>query len=298
MYAKLTDMEEGVFKAMRAGREVSLERGLLIASGLRTEREIGEYRRKLDAIQRGFEEYRRGKLVPRSQTSTAKLLNTYFWDTKPDRYNGNFLLPDVIDAQLSPERDQKVGNCVGLTSLYSVMGTRLGLDLSILVSKNHVKNRLRDEDGDLPEIENTRTYGFRLASSENEGFEEFPLSALIGVVYESRGYRAFKSGNYVDAAEEFTRAIEFEPDDADLYRRRSECRFAYGDIQGGFADEARVRNINFDRLMDSLRLSPYSQMKIEFPEPGPLAHFDWNELAELDEIMRFRYRMGDGTREN
>ena len=53
----ITILEDEMFKLFDVGVEVSLERALLIASGLETERDLAEYLVKLDELQSGFEKY-------------------------------------------------------------------------------------------------------------------------------------------------------------------------------------------------------------------------------------------------
>ena len=101
------DFEEKLIQDIRAGKSVSLERGLLIISGLKTEGEIETYTEKLDQIYNLFIE----KLTSKSPVSLstlrdymaasmAKSLFEYLWNTKPKRCDGNFLLTDVIDAKM------------------------------------------------------------------------------------------------------------------------------------------------------------------------------------------------------
>jgi hypothetical protein len=48
------DFEEKLIQDIKTGNSVSLERGLLIISGLKTEGEIEAYTQKLDQIYNGF----------------------------------------------------------------------------------------------------------------------------------------------------------------------------------------------------------------------------------------------------
>jgi hypothetical protein len=96
---------------------------------LKTDGEIETYTQKLDQIYNGFIEKLKSKsplilstLREYMAASMAKSLFEYLWNTKPRRCDGNFLLTDVIDAQLDPEVNRKVGSCVGLTALFTVLG--------------------------------------------------------------------------------------------------------------------------------------------------------------------------------
>ncbi len=186
------DFEEKLIQDIKAGNNVSLERGLLIISGLKTEEEISTYTQKLDQIYNGFIE----KLTSKSPVSLstlreymaaslAKSLFEYLWNTKPKRCDGNFLLTDVIEAQLDPDVNQKVGSCVGLTTLFTVLGLREGLNLTILVSDSHILNRLRVDDT-IYNIDNTDPLDFDCSLDEKD-FLEYPSIMLLANVLNSRG---------------------------------------------------------------------------------------------------------------
>ena len=61
--------------------------------------------------------------------------------------------------QTDSDSKQRVGSCIGLTSLYSVLGLRERLNLTVLVSENHIMNRLRTADC-YYNIDNTDPLGF------------------------------------------------------------------------------------------------------------------------------------------
>ena len=166
--------------------EFDLEEGLLIASGLDSEEKIGEYKGKLDLI------HERGKSfidmhqrqVPEDYVSLerAKLLFQYLYVGKPSRYNGNFLFTDVLDAQLS-DGDCAVGNCTGLTSLYTVLALREGLDVGIKLMPGHVKNLLFLNGLEI-EVENTNPDGFGKIGLDYEKLKN--PNYLIHLIYDSR----------------------------------------------------------------------------------------------------------------
>ncbi|OYT32604.1 hypothetical protein B6U93_01260 [Candidatus Woesearchaeota archaeon ex4484_78] len=106
------DLENRTIKEFLKGK-VSLERALLVASGL-DEEGVETYVGKIDKIQENFTEWlKEKKNVQQPQELSvydrAEALFNYLWETKPDRYNSNFLLADVIDAQLSENVNEKVG---------------------------------------------------------------------------------------------------------------------------------------------------------------------------------------------
>jgi len=244
------DFEEKLIQDIKAGNIVSLERGLLIISGLETEGGIETYTQKLDQIYNGFIEKLTSK-SPLSPASTrkymtrsmAKWLFEYLWNTKPKRCNSNFLLADVIDAQLNPDINQKVGSCVGLTSLYTVLGLREGLDLTILVSDSHIVNRLRIDGANSCNIDNTDPLGFDCHIKEEE-FLEYPPLKLVANVLNSRGMALEKTENLAEAKEDYEKAIEINPAYANAYNNRGNIKSKQGDHAGAIEDYSRAIGLN------------------------------------------------------
>jgi tetratricopeptide (TPR) repeat protein len=183
---------------------VPLERALLIASGLETEEAVAQYRKKLDLLHQQFTKFKRKRGGEQlSQTETARLLHAFLWEKwKPnERYDSHYRLTDVIDAQL--ERRKHVGNCLGLTCLFSVLGLREGLSLSIMETATHVYTRLRA--GHTPfDIENTSHSGAVTHTKETKW--EAPVSFLIALVYKNRGLHRSKMEDLAGAVEDLERA--------------------------------------------------------------------------------------------
>jgi regulator of sirC expression with transglutaminase-like and TPR domain len=244
------DFEKKLIQNIKAGKSVSLERGLLIISGLKTEGEIATYSQKLDQIYNGFIERLRSK-SPLSlestrnymTTSMAKWLFEYLWNTKPKRCNGNFLLTDVINAQLNPDINQKVGSCVGLTSLYTVLGLRERLELTILVSESHILNRLRIDGTDSCNIDNTDPLGFGCQIKEEE-FLEYPPVKLIANVLNSRGMALERTESLAAAKEDYEKAIEINPAYANAYNNRGNIKSKQGDCAEAIEDYNRAIGLN------------------------------------------------------
>jgi tetratricopeptide (TPR) repeat protein len=244
------DLEEKLIQDIRAGKTVSLERGLLVISGLQTEGEIETYTQKLDQIYNGFIERLTSK-SPLSPASTrkymtrsmAKWLFEYLWNTKPRRCNSNYLLADVIDAQLNPDIHHKVGSCVGLTSLYTVLGLRKGLDLTVLVSDSHVVNRLRVDDT-TDTIDNTDPQGFNCSIKEEE-FLEHPPVKLMANALNCRGMEKERAKNLSEAKEDYDKAIEINPDYASPYNNRGNVKSKQGDYTGAVKDYDRAIELSW-----------------------------------------------------
>lgn len=243
------DLEEKLIQDVKAGNNVSLERGLLIISGLKTEGEIRTYTQKLDQIYDGFIE----KLTKKSPVSLATLreytiaslaqsLFEYLWNTKPRRCDGNFLLTDVIDAQLDPDVNRKVGSCVGLTTLFTVLGLRENLNLTILVSDSHIVNRLRVDDTTY-NVDNTDPLGFDY-DLEEEDFLEYPSIMLLANVLNSRGMAQETLENFEQAKADYNKAIEINPEYGNAYNNRGNIKAKQADYKGAIQDYNRAIELN------------------------------------------------------
>jgi tetratricopeptide (TPR) repeat protein len=243
------DFEEKLIQDIKAGNDVSLERGLLIISGLKTEGEIRTYTQKLDRIYHGFIE----KLTSKSPVSLATLreymtaslarsLFEHLWNTKPRRCDGNFLLTDVIEAQLDPDVNRKVGSCVGLTALFTVLGLRESLDLTILVSDSHMVNRLRVDDT-LYHVDNTDPLGFDYDLDEKD-FLEYPSIMLLANVLNSRGMTQEMLEHFEQAIADYNKAIELNPKYGNAYNNRGNIKSKRSDFKGAIRDYSRAIELN------------------------------------------------------
>ena len=241
----MPDLETKLIEDFKTGKELSLERGLLIISGLKSEREIKTYGLTLDQIHSGFLK----KQQSRTQTSwspslrymhstRAKHLFEYLWNVKPMRCNSNFLLADVIDAQLNPEVNHKVGSCVGLTSLYTVLGLREGLDLTILVSDSHIVNKL-SVDGNIYHIDNTDSLGFDYDLGEKY-FIEYPAICLLANVLNSRGMAKEYAGDLYRAEEDYYKAITINPNYPNGHNNCGNIKLKRADYAGAIRDYDRA----------------------------------------------------------
>jgi tetratricopeptide (TPR) repeat protein len=163
----------------------------------------------------------------------ARSLFDYLWTSKPRRFGEYFLLADVVDAQLDPDMTRTVGTCIGLTSLYSVLGARLGLHLSLLANPDHIMSRLRVGPR-IIDMDHTDPLGFGCGSPED--FRELPLWTLPAIVLNSRGLRHEKEGRFADARADYERALGIDPHYANALNNRGNMRFREGDLNGAIAD--------------------------------------------------------------
>jgi tetratricopeptide (TPR) repeat protein len=245
----MASLEEKLIQNIKTGKSVSLERGLLIISGLKTKGEIRTYTQKLDQIYNGFIE----KLTSKSPlglstlreymaASMAKSLFEYLWNTKPRRCDSNFLLTDVIDAQLDPDVNRKVGSCVGLTALFTVLGLREGLNLTILVSDSHIVNRLRVDDT-IYNVDNTDPLGFDYSLDEKD-FLEYPSLMLLANVLNSRGMAQETREDFEQAKADYNKAIEINPEYANAYNNRGNIKAKQADYKRSIKDYNRAIELN------------------------------------------------------
>ncbi len=207
-----------------------IAKACFIASGV-PEPEIPAYLTKLSGLFAGFKAYeKRAKLFQRYSDSlfklipaflisekarvlrevrhksgaeeTIDLLNKYLWKNGEDRYlSGWCTLDAVVDKQFEyfknflglDDHFIGVGDCVGLTALFTVLGVRAGIDLSTVevayvdMADNHkeslhILNRYKNQD-----IENTSKdwgYGLTIVTDNPEvayshSFDEFNIVATI-----------------------------------------------------------------------------------------------------------------------
>jgi tetratricopeptide (TPR) repeat protein len=269
------DYEETILRDLKDGTPVSLERALLVHSGLKTDDEVRSYQLKIDDIFGRFRNKCDNKnLSAQSRPPSylhrqiAKCLFEYLWSSKPKRFGEHFLLADVVDAQLNSDVHHLVGTCVGLASLYSVLGLRAGLDLSLLVDLDHLLSRLRVGRQTI-DIDHTDPQGFDCQC--REGFREFPLLTLTANVLNSRGLRNEKSGRFLAAKADYQKAIWVNPEYANAYNNRGNMRFWDEDIEGAIADYTEAIRLNpcfceayCNRGMANHRLGRYDEARQDY----------------------------------
>jgi tetratricopeptide (TPR) repeat protein len=242
------DQEETILRNISDGADVSVEGALLVLSGLKTGEEIRSYQQKIDEIYNRFQEKcNSGSISDQTKPSLylhrtiAKCLFEYLWISKPKRFGECFLLTDVIDAQLNTDVNHLVGTCVGLTSLYSVLGVRAGLNLSLLVASDHLLSRLRVGEQSV-DIDHTDPQGFDCHKSE--GFHEYSLLALTANVLNSRGLRHESHREFTAAMADYQKAILLNPKYANAFNNRGNMRFRDGDMEAAIADYTEAIRLN------------------------------------------------------
>jgi tetratricopeptide (TPR) repeat protein len=192
-----------------------LEREALLASGVRGDDQVAAYRGKLGHIHQDF--IREMKPV-RDALITAKSLFDWLWVKKPARFelHGFYRLSEVIDAHLNKE-GSAVGNCLGLTLLYTCLLRRMAIDPGTVYLENafgtgpHVLTILRTKDFTI-DIENILREGF-----DYKGHLSDPSRViwgnreLVADIYYSQGNEGYEKGDYSGALKDYDRAISLNP---------------------------------------------------------------------------------------
>jgi len=206
------------YHLIREFSRLRLEEVLLILSGLQTKAEVNNYTDKLRSLEEGFQEWLKDEEkspIPLSKWGahqksfgfsedyiTAGNLFGYLSGSNKSRYKlYAYRFNRVIDAQIDHGSvSGPVGNCLGLTALYNILGSRLGLDLSIKQGNNHLFSLLH-ADGKEVEIENTAFMGFNERKDDEKYFTN-PTSTLIISYQKSIHFTAKKEGGlYLDYIE-------------------------------------------------------------------------------------------------
>ena len=263
------DFEEQMIERLLAG-ECSIEYALLVASGLDNDEEVEKYQRKIGKIQSDFDAWytnsnachtERFGEERRDDIHIAKALFDYLWERKPERYRYGYTgyrLTCVIDHQLDKEQYLMLGDCVGLTALYTVLGTRLELDLSVLCSEYHILSCLTTSEEEAVKktaIENTRRNGFDAHFTEKEStekesiyyFDDFEshdtyayreesLLNLVACIFNNRGTLNIDAKLFDRAFNELKKAIRLSPNHATAFNNRGCANNGVYNYNGAIAD--------------------------------------------------------------
>jgi len=193
----------------------NLEKESLLASGLKDNRRLVEYRGKLDQLTKQFI----GQMKPSHEpVEKARVLFDWLWERKPGRYKpqGHFRLNDVIDAELSKEC-RTVGNCLGLTLLYNCLLRRAGINGGTLYLENafgigpHVLTVIQIE-GSLIDIENSFSDGFDYKRHlDDPSRTRWGDKELVADIYHGLGNEFFGKGEFAKALKNYNMAIKLNP---------------------------------------------------------------------------------------
>jgi tetratricopeptide (TPR) repeat protein len=193
----------------------NLEKESLLASGLKDNDRLVEYRGKLEQLIKQFI----GQMKPSHEpVEKARALFNWLWKRKPGRYRpqGHFRLNDVIDAELSEDR-WAVGNCLGLTLLYNCLLRKMDIHAEASCFENafgigpHVLTLLQAEALAI-DIENILPEGFDYKGHlDNPSRTKWGDKELVADIYQSLGNECFGKGEFAKALKNYKMAIKLNP---------------------------------------------------------------------------------------
>lgn len=191
------------------------ERDALRASGVSKEKQVAGYSHKLGKL---YQHFIRDMKPSAEPINRAEALFEWLWITKPSRYQQGaaFRLHEVIDAQLS-EENCVVGNCLGLTLLFTSLALRLNVEVGTVYLEHafeigpHVLTVLKAGDR-LIDIEHSLAEGFDYTGHlHSTGRELWGEKELVADIYHSRANECYEMCEYKKALELYEKAIALNP---------------------------------------------------------------------------------------
>ena len=214
-------LEQQLFEQIREGKkigkEISLERALLIANGVDEEGRLLRYLNDINSIYFDFitdEDF---------ESDPNKTIDEQALRFASDMYNslaglrvmgtgaGEFLLTKAIDMVINNDKLEPL-DCFGMTQIYTILSKQLGLNISVVEENEHVFNRMKV---------NGKTYDIDHRLLDRIELQRFPegiehdTSSLVAFTYIKRADRENAKGNYGDAIELYTKAILVDPEFSD-----------------------------------------------------------------------------------
>lgn len=200
-----------------------LGRAAIVASQVKTEKELKYYLGQLDYLCQQIS----SEIGSGGDAEKAKIIFDWLWTNKPKRYQrqGNFRLTQVLEAQLG-EKEEIVGNCLGLTLLYNVLCQRFGLKVKAIHLEEafgwgpHVFSVLVTDSGTL-DVENIFHDGFDYKGHiNNPGRQEWGDRELVADLYLSNGNSLFERGDFAGAVESYDKALKLNPKYVKAYHNK------------------------------------------------------------------------------
>lgn len=195
----------------------------IIASGIKAKAELKHYLKRLDYLCQQISL----RIKSEDNVEKANVIFNWLWTNKPKRYQrqGNFRLTQVIEAQLD-EKEEAVGNCLGLTLLYNILCQRFGLKVRAVHLEEafgwgpHVFSLLVAGSRILG-IENIFDNGFDYKGHiDNPGRQEWGDRELIADLYLSEGNSLFEQGDFTKALVGYNKALRLNPSYLNAYRNK------------------------------------------------------------------------------
>uniref|UniRef100_A0A7C4GHB1 Tetratricopeptide repeat protein n=1 Tax=candidate division WOR-3 bacterium TaxID=2052148 RepID=A0A7C4GHB1_UNCW3 len=237
------------------GPATALEYGLLVAGGFRARQEFAIAGRKIDnlfnriasapSVIQGLDQVATARPGTEFETKFRLLLavREQLWRLKPGRLAPDgFLLAKVVDAYLGPR--PSVGNALGLAVVDTVIIGKLGFEVRWLIESGIIRLEVL--------IENRGVYW--------EPTEPSPLSfvpvvagrpltvdGILALTYSSIAFACFTRGLWDKAIENYSRALELEPESDAIHASIGVCHLRRG------APDAAVK-----ALEQAVRIAPSS----------------------------------------
>ncbi len=230
-----------------------LERILLVLSGLRQGAQVHHYQNRIDSIfdrfreKAGIQEAGIGHGHRRRCTAAgcdsgavqrAHLLFDYLWNVKPRRFGAAYLLSEVVDNHLSPDPRRRVGNCIGLTSLFAVLAIRAGLEVRLLVGDDHLLCRLKTPHGSV-DIDPTDPEGFD-TGWRGRSYLEREIGLLVASVLNTRALSHAAADRPRPALLDYNTALQLDSGYANAYNNRANLYRQLGWLRRAEADYTRA----------------------------------------------------------
>ena len=197
----------------------------------------------MDRLERGYHSKIKWKGTTKEK---AMWLVDYIWGLNDSVKKESSLLTDSIDSVI---RSEVVGDCLSLSSLYAVMGLRIGIEeIGVCHYPGHIFNFVCCEEGDiLIDLTNPHMFNF----SPYCDFKKGGLDLLISRVWNNRANDLFEED--LDLAILYLeKALEIDPNciealaiSAPLYAQEGKLRLAFENIEKAIKLEPRLaKNYN------------------------------------------------------
>jgi len=239
-------LEDQMLDDIRAGKQVDIERALLIVSGCKTEEGIAKYKAKLDELDAGFRQYNRSPIFKnesneyiayieeRNPETVARNLHEFLWKRRGKKYEeiDNYDFAKGLDAQLA----DREGYCAFHSALCIVLGLRNGLEMQALSMPGHVAVRVMD-NGRQIDIETTEMDGF-----DWQGYPRAkgrPAIAIVADMLYNRGNAKARLGETRSAIRDYKKALKIIPEHTNARFAMDLSKQMLGRINSAVADFVR-----------------------------------------------------------
>ena len=225
-----------------------LEVCLLEASGINDDELLKRYLAKIDNIHSGYHEWARNNRIDElieslddgHDIATAQALHLYLTETDMPWYCSEYRFHKVIDNFLAKE---SIGDCKGLTSLYSVLAIREDLPHTIAFDDSHVISVIRT-DGNHIAIDHTTGLGY-LEGDIFHSFHEVESDNLPALILNQRAIEHIRHGRPDKAIAFLDEAVAYY-DQHPLYHTRALAHRDNNDPQSALTDIDKAERLRPD----------------------------------------------------